>query len=160
MTKKCEQCDAEFQPVPSAPHQKYCGRSCRLARKREWQKEKLENDATYRENQAAAQAAWRERHPDYMWNYRRRVPRYAERNRLQQRTRNSRRKGAGGVAPGPRIGPDETGMIVRMDSLRLDPKGLSGRFWLVPAKAGVIVNMDSLLVDLQPVQAPVAQGGP
>lgn len=160
MAKKCEQCGTEFQPVPSAPHQKYCGRTCRLARKREWQKEKMKADAAYRENQAAAQRAWRERHPDYMGNYRRRVPQYVERNRKQQRLRNSRRKRTGGQAAGTRNVPDERGLIVKMESLRLDPKRFSGRFWLVPAQTGVIVKMDSLLVDLAPVQAPPNKDSP
>ena len=60
MEKTCPHCGKRFFPHPAVLNQRYCGSAdCQKARKRKWQKEKLKSDPDYRENQAAAQKAWR-----------------------------------------------------------------------------------------------------
>ncbi len=162
MTKLCEQCQQPFTPCPSASHQSICGKvECHRGRKRKWQREKLRTDPTYRENQAAARKAWREKNPDYMAGYRRRHPGYVDQNRARQQTRNKQRRPVPFSAAGP-PSPEKDGgaRIVKMDGLRPDPIKLSGRFLLVPVTPGRIVNVDGLLVDLQPVSGQSPATGP
>jgi hypothetical protein len=62
--------------------------ACQRERRRRWQQNKRQNDPDYRDNQARAQQAWAERHPDYWRTYRSGHPDYVERNRLLQHKRN------------------------------------------------------------------------
>jgi len=69
----CNAC-RRIQPVnPRNPNQKYCNRAdCQRARKREWQRKKRATDPDYRQNQIDCQKRWRELHPDYWREYRKR----------------------------------------------------------------------------------------
>lgn len=86
--KRCAACGQPFQPHPQVPNQSYCSDSeCQRERRRRWQRDKLQNDRDYRDNQSRAQRAWLDRNPDYWREYREQHPEYVERNRNQQRER-------------------------------------------------------------------------
>ncbi|MFV0678786.1 hypothetical protein [Ottowia sp.] len=90
MTRRCACCGKPFAPRPQVPDQAYCADpDCQRARKRQWQRAKLQYDPDYRDNQRAAQQAWSQRNPDYWRDYRADRPDYAQRNREQQRLRDA-----------------------------------------------------------------------
>ncbi|MBN8728497.1 MAG: hypothetical protein J0H15_12460 [Xanthomonadales bacterium] len=89
MTQRCACCGKPFAPRAQVPDQTFCAsRGCQRARKRQWQRAKLQSDPDYRINQRAAQQAWAQRNPNYWRHYREAQPDYAQRNRDQQRPRN------------------------------------------------------------------------
>ncbi|MDR3483156.1 MAG: hypothetical protein P4L91_20860 [Burkholderiaceae bacterium] len=89
-TKRCAACGQEFQLKSHSPRQAYCSEpACQRARKRRWQKEKLQTDPDYVDNQARAQQAWCDRHADYWRNYRSEHPDYVDLNREKQHDRNA-----------------------------------------------------------------------
>ncbi|WP_438394977.1 hypothetical protein [Caballeronia sp. DA-9] len=88
----CAACGARFTPLVHIVNQRYCPlAACQLARRRAWQRERLQTDPDYRENQAKAQGTWRARHPDYWRRYRQTHPACRDRNRDMQRQRHARR---------------------------------------------------------------------
>lgn len=90
MTRLCACCGKPFEPRPQVPDQAYCSApDCQRARKRQWQRAKLQSDPDYRINQRAAQQAWSQRNQDYWRNYRDDQPEYAQRNRERQRLRDA-----------------------------------------------------------------------
>lgn len=92
----CACCGQPFEPRPQVPGQTYCSSpDCQRARKRQWQRAKLQSDSDYRINQRAAQQAWSQRNPDYWRNYRDSRPEYEQLNREQQRLRDLRGRDAG-----------------------------------------------------------------
>ncbi|MFT3812937.1 MAG: hypothetical protein QM740_06115 [Acidovorax sp.] len=92
MTKCCACCGNIFVPRPQVPNQAFCASpDCQRARKRQWQRDKLQSDPTYRINQRAAQLAWTQRNQDYWPNYRATRPEYRQRNREQQQMRDANR---------------------------------------------------------------------
>jgi hypothetical protein len=120
---------------------KYCGSAdCQKARKRKWQKEKLKGDPDYRENQAAAQKAWRTRNRDYWKEYRKRNPGSREKNRLRQRERNRQWR-----------------MIAKMDELETKTLLSPGRYRLIPLY-GRVAKMDELIVEIGVVARQSALG--
>lgn len=93
--KRCrnKDCCEPFTPCPQVPNQKYCSKKeCQRARKREWNRKKLESDEDYREARRDAQKNWRKKNPDYWKQYRARQKNYVQKNRQQQRTRNRKRQ--------------------------------------------------------------------
>lgn len=72
MTKlRCVYCGTGFTPVPQVPNQAYCSKpDCQKERRRQWQKNKLQSDPDYRDNQSRAQKAWTDKNPDYWRKYR------------------------------------------------------------------------------------------
>lgn len=71
MPKRCVCCGQPFEPRPQVPDQAFCSApDCQRARKRQWQRDKLQSDPDYRSNQHAAQRAWTQRNQDY-WRARR-----------------------------------------------------------------------------------------
>lgn len=87
-TKICACCGQHFQPRPQVPDQTYCSSPvCQRARRQAWQRQKLQDDHFYRENQQDAQRAWRGRNPGYSRNYRAANPKYVEKNRNRQRSK-------------------------------------------------------------------------
>ncbi len=92
----CACCGQPFEPRPQVPGQAYCSSpGCQRARKRQWQRAKLQSDSDYRINQRAAQQAWSQRNPDYWRNYRDARPEYEQHNRAQQRLRDLSGQDAG-----------------------------------------------------------------
>ncbi len=141
MEKTCPHCGKRFLPHPAVLNQQYCGSAdCQKARKRKWQKEKLKSDPDYRENQAAAQKAWRERNKGYWREYRKKNQTYSEQNRLGQRGRNRQRR-----------------MIAKMDELEAKTVLSPGRYRLVPLY-GKIAKMDELIVEIGVVARKYAVG--
>jgi hypothetical protein len=58
MTRRCACCGKPFAPRPQVPDQACCAApDCQRARKRQWQRAKLQSDPDYRSNQRAAQQA-------------------------------------------------------------------------------------------------------
>lgn len=90
MTRSCNCCGETFQHRPQVPDQAFCSLpDCQRARKRLWQRDKLQTDPDYRINQRAAQQAWSQRNQDYWRSYRDARPDYAKNNRAQQRLRDA-----------------------------------------------------------------------
>jgi hypothetical protein len=141
MEKTCPHCGNGFISHPAVANQRYCGSAeCQKVRKRTWQKEKLKRDPDYRENQAAAQGAWRRRNKDYWRTYRKKNEAYAERNRVCQKERNRQRR-----------------MIAKMDELKRKSLISPGRYRLVPLY-GKIAKMDELIVEIGVVASKYAVG--
>lgn len=133
----------EFKPNPRVKNQMYCKRKkCQKARRVRWQREKMRNDADYRDNQKRCHIEWLERHPGYYSRYRARHPEKVERNRLLQFKRDMKKR------------EDKIGKyLAKMDSLWggfYSRRG--GLFRIVPQGKNFLANMDSLLVKVIPEQ--------
>jgi hypothetical protein len=64
--RRCRHCGFLFKVCNKVKKHEYCSKNaCQLARKRNWQKEKLKSDQTYREDQLSAQQDWHVNNPDY-----------------------------------------------------------------------------------------------
>ena len=131
--KYCAACGQAFHPRSHAPRQSYCQKSeCQRERKRRWQRDKLRNDPDYRENQARAQRAWNDRNPEYWREYRASHQEYVERNRAQQKKRNTVRNG----------------VIAKMD-VSNPQQGLSSGVYLLSRIAEPeIAKMDAWMVEI------------
>ncbi len=137
-SRHCKNCHDPFHPRPQNPNQEYCPKpECQRARKAKWQREKIKNDDAYRANQREAQRKWRERNPHYWREYRKRNPGYANRNRIQQKLRNHRR----------RRKMDVSGKIAKMDVSTSKSYILPGRYELIPVGASV-AKMDASIVEI------------
>ena len=102
--KRCAECNELFSPRPQLKEQSYCSnRECQSGRKWKWQRSRREQDGDYQANEADARKAWAEKNPGYWQGYREKNPKYAERNRAQQRERNQRRGGRQGVKTKTRL---------------------------------------------------------
>lgn len=134
-TRRCLACGSQFRLLPQVPEQNHCSApACQRERRKLWQRLKRATDPAYRDNQARAQKAWLERHPDYWSQYRDRHPEYVERNREHQTTRNANRK--------------ECSVIAKMDASR-DPRPLpSGTYRLSMVQDGQIAKMDEWIVQI------------
>jgi len=131
MEKRCCHCKRKFTPHPAVKKQRYCGSpDCQRARKNRWQEEKLATDPDYRQNQTAAQKAWRTRNRQYWRDYRKSHPAYGEQNRRRQRERNRQRR-----------------MIAKMDAHHAKTLLSAGRYRLIPLY-GKIAKMDELIVEI------------
>jgi hypothetical protein len=122
----CVHCGCLFEANPRIKNQRYCGsKDCQRARKRAWQKEKLATDPDYKSNQRDCQKDWHIRHPRYYRLYRLQNAKSAERNRMLQRVRDSRRR--------------SSRFLAKMDALKSAPVKESGQFYLLP----VLAKMDA-----------------
>jgi len=89
-SKRCVVCHQSFQPCPQVPNQSYCSApECQRERRRRWQRNKLQTDPDYRDNQSRAQRAWMDSNPKYFSEYRKAHPDYVESNREKQRQRDA-----------------------------------------------------------------------
>lgn len=80
-TKNCACCGHPFQPRPQVPNQAYCSSpACQAERRQRWQRDKLQNDLAYQDNQKRNQRAWLDRNPNYWRDYRDAQLQYVERN--------------------------------------------------------------------------------
>jgi len=133
-SKCCVACGRSFLPRTQAPHQTFCSApGCQRTRKRQWQRNKLQVDPDYQENQERAQKAWLKRNPDYYRNYRASHPDYAARNRSQQHQRNHK------------IQPDS---IAKMDVSNRPFPLQSGLYQVKLLGDDVIARMDAWIVEL------------
>lgn len=135
---QCKHCHKHFNKRPQNPNQKYCSEpACQKARRRTWQKEKMQTDPQYRENQRDTGRRWRENNPDYQREYRERNQEYTERNRVQQRVRNQRNTKQSALES-----------IVNMDASNSNNRVSPGRYELRRVVHGEIVNMDVSMVEI------------
>ncbi|MBB5402623.1 hypothetical protein [Paraburkholderia youngii] len=131
-TRKCMVCGQIFKLRAQCPHQRYCSnRDCQRERKAQWQKLKVKSDPDYRENQRRAQTRWSELHPDYWRRYRDMHQAYKERNREQQRVRNSQSR-----------------QVAKMDVSVLDSRLCSGLYVLTHAVCGDVAKIGAWIVHL------------
>ena len=94
---RCRHCGCLFKPCRKVKKHRYCGKkACQLARKRKWQRARLQSDPIYRDDQQSAKRDWQANNPDYWKRYRQKNKRYTERNRHQQRLRNARLRNLAG----------------------------------------------------------------
>ena len=146
MLRICIYCQSPFRPHVKVPSQKVCfNHDCQKARRKEWQRRKIQNDDDYKKNQAIAQKAWATRNPDYWRNYRRAHPEYVERNRRQQKRRNIRSRYS------PNLLENDPKMIAKMDDLKGKSCIISGYYMLYPISTGRIAKMDEMLVKIEVV---------
>lgn len=112
-TKKCLACGQYFKPWPQTPNQSYCSKpECqRERRRRSKQKERLDSSqvADIQKQRGAAG------NPGYWKAYRADNPDYVERNRHQQKQRNSRRPRLGETAKSGSLPPGRY-LITQLDS--------------------------------------------
>lgn len=143
--RRCSHCKCLFLPCSKVKKHDYCSKKgCQLARKRNWQKSRLQSDPTYREDQRSAQKDWRSNTPDYWKKYRRKNEHYTEINRQKQRLRNSRRGRSDGVSTSAH-------KIAKMDALLPKNNIVSGRYKLVPFEPEVIAKMDAIIVEISTI---------
>lgn len=89
---RCIHCGTLFTPAFRHPHQTCCGKKkCVLAGRAKLQKEKMDNDPDYRENQKLSNQKWLRKRPDYFKKYRTRNPDSTMKNRMMQQIRNQKR---------------------------------------------------------------------
>jgi len=70
-TKICACCGQSFTPRPQVRDQVFCSApACQRERRLRWQRDKMQSDPDYRDNQSRSQRAWLDRHPDYWRMYR------------------------------------------------------------------------------------------
>ena len=140
MERSCVGCGRLFLPNPRVKRQRYCSNpACQQARRRQWQKQKLEEDEDYRRNKADAQKRWCEGHPGYWRSYRKKHPEYVRRNRELQRRRNQRREKSL-----ERKSDTAERMIAKMYELNPSNKLTSGVFRLISVDPEEIAKMDEL----------------
>lgn len=132
MTRHCPCCGKPFEPRQQVPDQAYCSApDCQRARKRQWQRAKLQSDSDYRLNQRAAQQAWSQRNLGYWRNYRDARPAHEHCTRKQQRSQDQERNGD----------------LVKMDACDL-PTGL---YRITRHPASPRENSQSWVVEITPV---------
>jgi len=130
--KRCRHCQCLFTLSARNPNQKYCSHpECQRVRKREWQRQKMKEDADYRANQKDAQTRWRLKNPDYWKTYRKKHPEYEQRNREGQLRRNKSKR--------PKV--SILGKIAKMDAS-------NGYYGLVPCSDILIAKMDAKIVKI------------
>jgi hypothetical protein len=133
-TKRCLACNQEFHARPQVSRQAYCSApNCQKERRRLWQLNKRQTDPDYLENQMRAQQSWCDSHPDYWKDYRAKHPEYADKNRIQQRKRNKKKKGE----------------IAKMDVSDQVLSLPSGIYRLNPISDSEIAKMAMLIVEIR-----------
>ena len=136
-SRPCAACSEPFRPRPQRPDQRFCPeRACQRERKRQWQQQRRQRDADYRENEARGGRLWRQCHPDYWRAYRQAHPDYRKRNRAQQSERDLRRA---------------TPLLANGDVSTRDPPVPSGTYVLSPAAPGNLANGDVWTVEIRVV---------
>jgi hypothetical protein len=111
----------------------------------------VNSDADYRENQARAQRAWAQTHPDYWRDYRRTHPQYCESNRDASRRRQRERRQCAASL--------ESARFAKMDASMPDSRVPSGTYRLVPAAAAEFAKMDAWMVEITLVSGAYGQAG-
>lgn len=152
--RRCRHCSCLFKVCNKVKKHDYCSKkACQLARKRNWQKEKLITDQTYREDQQLAKQDWCADNPDYWKQYRQKNKRYTDTNRQKQRYRNARRRKKVGNLP-----PQKP--IAKMDALMHQNDTISGRYKLVHLESQVIAKMDAIIVEISAISEDYLNFGP
>lgn len=132
--KQCQACGQTFTPRPQSPQQSYCSNAaCQRERKRRWQRDRVQTDPDYQDNQAHAQQAWADRNPDYWREYRATHPQYVERNRQLQQARNAKLVAV---------------QIAKMDASTQAKALQSGLYRIQPITPDGIAKMDAWIVEI------------
>ena len=133
-SRRCPVCGRQFVPRPQVQHQQICSSAeCQRERKRRWQQTKRQTDPAYKAGQRGYAKTWAEQNPNYSRNYRAKNPDYVERNRAQQKIRNTKRHDA---------------LIAKMDVSRPESPVPSGIYRLTHVNASKIAKMDSWVVEI------------
>jgi hypothetical protein len=139
---RCAACKRAFKPnVRARKTQRFCSQeSCQKARRRREQRNRRRSDPDYQENERRAQERRREKNPHYSRDYRQKNPEYTQRNRLQQRERDKKRRG-------PEV---TTGRLLATEASSTDiPPVKSGIYELRPVAAeGVLATEAALTVEI------------
>ena len=152
--RRCRHCGCFFQVCNKVKKHEFCNKKeCQKARKRKWQREKMLNDADYRQDQKNAQEDWKNNNPDYWKNYRRDHEQYTEQNREQQRRRNQAKRAISAPVM-------ESEPIVKMDALTQEKTILSGKYQLIPMAPDMIAKMDALIVEINTISNRYAYSPP
>jgi len=143
--RRCASCDQIFRPRAQVPHQRYCAlAACQRERRRRWQQSKLRSDADYRANQVLAQRAWADGHGDYWREYRTKHPDYTDRNRVEQRRRDRRRRAT---------------RLAKMDASPPIHPVPSGTYRLLPEVDGDLAKKDVWTVKITLISKDYEPGG-
>ena len=133
-SRRCPICGKQFVPRPQVQQQQICSSAeCQRERKRRWQQAKRQTDPAYNIGQREHAKKWADLHPNYSRNYRAKNPDYVERNRAQQKIRNTKRCDA---------------LIAKMDVSRPERLVPSGIYRLTPVDASKIAKMDAWIVEI------------
>ena len=141
-TFRCACCRRILPRDSRVKNQRYCGaRACQRARKRKWQREKLETDPDYRANKRESQLTWQRKNPTYWQEYRRKNPDYSECNRQLQQVRNRTKRQAAAA---------EEFRLAKMDTLNriFDDTSMT---YFISASLGNLAKMDALQVKIIPI---------
>ncbi len=134
----CIHCGTFF--IPRNRKQNYFSfPECQKARRAAWQRNKLQTDREYRENQRISNKKWIQNNPGYWKEYRRNNPDKADRNRTLQKVRNNRR-----LSPATHSTTSKPNLIAKMDARKSSDGKLSGQYWLVP----LFAKMDAIKIYL------------
>lgn len=133
-SKRCVGCGAAFEARPQCPNQTFCSLpGCQRERRRRWQRQRLQDDPAYRENQARAQQAWVDQNAGYWQQYRQAHPQYVKRNRDRQRERDRRRR---------------LRDLAKMDASEPQTPVATGTYRLIPALGGDLAKMNAWTVQI------------
>jgi len=128
----CVHCFDLFILSPRHKNQTHCMKpACRRARKAAWKRFKMKTDPDFKEDQKVSNKKWAASHPGYWKQYRLKHPEKAERNRILQRLRNRKSRGA-------------VTAIAKVDASKPNKVLMVGRYWLVP----LIAKVDALKVNI------------
>lgn len=133
---RCAHCDCPLPTTRRNPKQCYCSRpDCQKARKRQWQKNKLKTDPTYKDNQKRAQKNWLRNNPTYWKSYRQNHDEYTERNRQESCQRMRVKRQVESILK----------TFAKMDAFLIDPQRLSGYYALLPL-GDMFAKMDAKFI--------------
>ena len=93
MSRRCPYCYQQFVPSPFCSRQKVCSQPpCQSRRRRDYRRQKLQQDPEYRQVCRESWQKWSASHPDYRRQYRQSHPASVEGNRQAQRKRDRLRR--------------------------------------------------------------------
>jgi hypothetical protein len=92
-TRHCRYCQQVFQPALYRPQQRVCSEpACQQQRRRDYHRRKIRSDPLYAQVVRESRKKWRDAHPGYQKQYRKKHPQAVERNRQQQHFRDQSRR--------------------------------------------------------------------
>lgn len=124
--RRCRFCQKLFEPSKFRPDQSVCtDPACRSQRRNEYHRQKIASDPEYAEVVRDSRRKWREAHPDYQKTYRQTHEAAVERNRVQQKGRDAKRRA----------------QLLVKNNLALDLKRCPAEVWLIgDAETGLVKN--------------------
>jgi len=143
---RCPYCQQWFTPSVYRPQQVICSQAkCQQRRRREYHRQKLANDAEYRQGARESQKKWRDAHPNYLREYRAKHPAAVTRNRQRQQVRDQK----------PRLA------FLEKNNLALDLKRSVAKVWLVgPGVTDLAKNrVENALLMPEPLQVRLGNQG-